>query len=140
MRNSEDERPVGYRSPPAHTRFKAGQSGNPNGRPKKAKTLKAELIDELAEFTNVSEDGQNLRISKARAIAKTIVRAAAAGNMRATTALLSLFARDQIDSEQPEEATSEERALIDEFLDREVRRRAAESSSEQSKKHEQKGE
>lgn len=29
---------VGYGKPPVHTRFKEGQSGNPNGRPKKARS------------------------------------------------------------------------------------------------------
>jgi len=28
---------IGYRKPPAHTRFKAGQSGNPAGRPRGAR-------------------------------------------------------------------------------------------------------
>ena len=53
------------------------------------------------------------------------MRAAVDGNMRATTALLSLFARDPLDADQTDEITPEERAVLDEYLDREVRRRAA---------------
>lgn len=137
MSNTENETPVGYASPPVHTRFRRGQSGNPSGRPKKAKTLKAELIDELAELTNVSDGGHNQKVTKARAIAKSIVRSAAGGNLRATTALLSLFARDPLDTEQADE-TPEERALLDDFIDSEVRRRAADSSSNISNDPEQK--
>ena len=44
--------------------------------------------------------------------------------MRATTALTSLFARDPLHTEPNDEATPEERALVDDFVDREVRRRA----------------
>jgi hypothetical protein len=133
MSNTDDEKPIGYKSPPAWSRFRRGQSGNPSGRPKSAKTLKAELIEELEELTSISEDGQNRQVTKARAIAKSIVRAAAGGNMRATTALITLFARDPLDTEHAEEATPEERGLLDDFVDREVRRRVAESSSNNSK-------
>ena len=134
---TKDDKPVGYKCPPLSTRFKPGHSGNPSGRPKKPKSLKAELIEELAEFTNVSEDGHPLQVSKSRAIAKSLVRAAVDGNMRATTALLSLFARDPLDADQTDETTPEERAVLDEYFDREVRRRrAAESSSEPSNEEE----
>ena len=131
MKNIKDEKPVGYKSPPISTRFKAGQSGNPSGRPKKV-SLKAELIEELAEITSVSEDGHRIQVSKGRAIAKSLVRAAVDGNMRATAALLSLFARDELDADQTNEATPEERAVLDEYFNREVRRRAAACSSNKS--------
>ena len=129
MSNTKDEKPVGYKSPPASTRFKPGQSGNPSGRPKKIKSLKAELIEELEELTDVTENGQKLQITKARAIAKALVQAAAGGNLRATTTLLSLFARDPVDTQPTDETTPEDRALLDEFVDRELRRRAGETSS-----------
>ena len=137
MSATKDEKPVGYKSPPHSTRFKPGQSGNPSGRPKKAKSLKAELIEELAELMNVSEDGHPLQVSKSRALAKALVRAAVDGNMRATTALLSLFARDPFDADQTDEITPEERAVLDEYFDREVRRRAAADSTDNSNDPEQ---
>ena len=126
MSKTEDEKPVGYKSPPAWTRFKPGQSGNPSGRPKKIKSLKVELVEELEQFTDVTENGQKLQITKARAIAKALVQAAAGGNLRATTTLLSLFARDPVDTQPTDETTPEDRALLDEYVDREVRRRAGE--------------
>jgi hypothetical protein len=37
LRTGSDANPVGYRNPPAEHRFRKGQSGNPNGRPRKKK-------------------------------------------------------------------------------------------------------
>ncbi len=137
MQDTHDDKRIGYKCPPLSTRFKPGQSGNPSGRPKKVKSLKAELIEELAELMNVSEDGHPLQVSKGRAIAKSLVRAAVEGNMRATTALLSLFARDPLDADQTDETTAEERAVLDEYFDREVRRRSAATSTDNSNDPEQ---
>ena len=72
--------------------FQARPERQPSGRPKKIKSLKTEIIEELDELTSVTEEGHKRQVSKARAIAKAIVREAANGNMRATTAMMSLFA------------------------------------------------
>ncbi len=48
---------VGYGKPPQHTRFRKGQSGNPTGRPKGARNLKTELLEELQEQILVREGG-----------------------------------------------------------------------------------
>ena len=42
MSESEEEK-IGYRKPPTKTRFKPGQSGNPNGRPRGSVNLKTDL-------------------------------------------------------------------------------------------------
>lgn len=44
---------VGYRKPPESTRFQKGQSGNPNGRPKKTKGLQEALNEELQGLMKV---------------------------------------------------------------------------------------
>ena len=84
---------VGYGHPPKHSQFRPGQSGNPSGRPKRVKNLQAELLEELGELTRIREGDSQLEISKARAIAKSLVRAAVDGNMRAATLLVSFCAR-----------------------------------------------
>lgn len=60
--------------------FKPGQSGNPNGRPKKLPELDKLLADVLGE----EKDG----ITAAEAILKKLRQMAAQGNLRATEILL----------------------------------------------------
>lgn len=55
------ESPVGYKKPPRHTRFKPGQSGNPNGRPRKKVTLAESIQKELNTRITVNEGGKQRR-------------------------------------------------------------------------------
>src|SRR5262249_20499222 len=120
---------VGYKKPPRATQFKPGVSGNPTGRPKKPVNIASELLDELSELTSIRDHGRQIEITKARAIVKEIVRLAAAGDLRAATTVLS-FTRNQTDTaERSDEPTHSDLDVIDNFVDRELRRRAANSSS-----------
>jgi hypothetical protein len=123
MRENEG---VGYKRPPKATRFKAGVSGNPSGRPKKTKSLAVELNEELGEVIRVRQGGREIEITKARAVAKELVRLAIGGDLRAATIVLSFSTRshDESDIETPE-ATSDDLAVVDSFVEREIRRRAA---------------
>jgi hypothetical protein len=84
---------VGYRKPPKHTRFKPGRSGNPRGRPKGSLNLASDLSAELGEQIAVREGGRQHRISKQRALIKSLMAKALQGDVRATTAVLALYAR-----------------------------------------------
>ena len=75
---------VGYCRPPQHTRFKPGHSGNPKGRPKGTKNLKTDLMEELAERINVSEGGKPKKLSKQRALVKSLTAKAIKGDARAS--------------------------------------------------------
>src|SRR5712691_10824972 len=92
---------VGYRKPPKTTRFKAGKSGNPKGRPKGSANLATDLSAELGEQITVREGGRPRRISKQRALIKSLMAKALQGDVRATTAVLALYAR--VISESPED-------------------------------------
>lgn len=48
---SDNGHKVGYKSPPLHTRFKKGQSGNPSGKKKKSGKPFGELVKEVANET-----------------------------------------------------------------------------------------
>ena len=90
---------VGYKSPPAHTRFRPGRSGNPNGRPKRRPSFRAALLAELAE-TMPSKDRHGAE-SKLRALVKTLVNSAIAGDARAQSLLVGALAR--IDDSEDDE-------------------------------------
>lgn len=82
---------VGYGKPPLHGRFRKGQSGNPSGRPKRARNLATDLAAELSERTSVPEGNRNRRVSKQRAILKTLTARAIKGDAKATATILDLL-------------------------------------------------
>jgi Family of unknown function (DUF5681) len=50
-KNPEDDEPVGYGHPPAHSRFQKGRSGNPAGRPRsKVSTILSKVLDEPVDL------------------------------------------------------------------------------------------
>ena len=126
MTNDHDHS-VGYKRPPVATRFKPGVSGNPSGRPKEIKGLKTELLEELGEVIRISEGDSALEVSKARAIAKSLVRAAIDGNMRATIALLAFCVKNLGDAGEAQDqlATADDAEILNDYIDRELRRRAS---------------
>ena len=84
---------VGYSKPPKGTRFKKGKSGNPRGRPKGSLNLATDLTAELGEHITVREDGRPRKVSKQRALIKSLMAKALQGDVRATASLLALYAR-----------------------------------------------
>jgi hypothetical protein len=103
---------VGYRKPPKATRFKPGQSGNPQGRPKGSPNLASDLSAELGEQITVREGGQARHISKQRALIKSLMAKALQGDVRATTALLALYARVISEPPEDESGSVEEHELL----------------------------
>src|SRR5215207_5785129 len=72
---ARDDDSVGYGRPPKATRFAKGTSGNPSGRPRGSRDLRADLQDELAELISVNDEaGGPQRITKQRALVKAIVQ------------------------------------------------------------------
>jgi hypothetical protein len=92
-RASSADYEVGYGRPPKHTRFQPGRSGNPQGRPKGTKNLKTDLIEELGEKILVREGDQPRRVSKQRAIVKTLAARTLQGDARAASLLVSMMMR-----------------------------------------------
>jgi Family of unknown function (DUF5681) len=119
---------VGYGRPPRHSRFKKGQSGNPKGRLKSTKNLKTDLNEELQEMIVVREGTRTIKISKQRAIVKTMIAKTLKGDGRAATTLTNMMLRvldlanQTAVSEEP--LDSDERALLA-ALEENVRRKGA---------------
>jgi hypothetical protein len=91
---SKPERPkptrVGYRNPPAHTRFKTGQSGNPRGRPKGTLNMASVLGRTLREKVIINENGRRKTITKLEAAIKQLTDKAASGELKALQLLAAL--------------------------------------------------
>ena len=84
---------VGYRRPPRHSQFRKGGSGNPNGRPRNTKNLKTDLTEELQEKILVRESDRPVKISKQRAILKTLMAKTLKGDAPAANTLMNLILR-----------------------------------------------
>ena len=82
---------VGYRKPPAHSRFKRGKSGNPNGRPKGTLNFATTLIRTLREPVVINENGRRKQITKLEAAVKQLVNKAASGDLRALAQLIDVM-------------------------------------------------
>ena len=117
---------VGFGKPPKEHQYPKGTSGNSRGRPKGAKNLKTDLLEELGEMMNVREGGRELHISKQRALIKTQVARALNGNDRAAAKIIDVYMKvvglvdDAADADLP--LIEDERAVI-ENLEERLRRR-----------------
>jgi hypothetical protein len=88
-----DDYQVGYGKPPDRTRFKKGESGNPKGRPKGAKNLKTDLMEEMNEKVVIREGERSRKIPKQRAVVKTLVALTLKGDTRAANTLMNVLFR-----------------------------------------------
>lgn len=90
QRGEGSSKPVGYGNPPAATRFKKGQSGNPKGRRKGSLNVATVFAQTLREKVVVNENGQRRTITKLEAAIKQFVNKAASGDLRALHLLVNL--------------------------------------------------
>jgi len=108
---------VGYKRPPVNHQFKAGQSGNPKGRPKLVKAFKADLREELEELITIQEGGKSRQITKQRALIKKLLLKALGGDLGAQKALTSLIALHLDDAESELESLSaEDQQLLEKYI------------------------
>lgn len=90
MSEKDQNYDVGYGKPPKSGQFKKGQSGNPKGRPKGAKGVKASLKRELTSPITVRERGREIKLSKAEVLAKGLMGDALKGDAKARMEILRL--------------------------------------------------
>ena len=83
---------VGYGRPPLHARFKPGQSGNPKGRPRRRPDLLAEIMAELMQLVTITANGRRERVTKLRALVRSIYVDALKGDRHARELMLKHMA------------------------------------------------
>jgi hypothetical protein len=107
-----DDGGSGYGDPPKRTQFPKGVSGNPRGRPRGSRGLKADLKAVLHEHVTHPETGQRKR--RRELIVRALAARALKGNVAAAEKILALeiqaFGFEEV--QQVEAALSENDALI----------------------------
>ena len=137
MSGSEDDYEVGYGKPPKKSRFKPGRSGNPQGRPKEIRSIGTELMAELRQKVTIRENGVERKITKAAALAKSVVARALKGDKRAFGELVKLLPQEfkvPTDStplgDEPLSASDVE--ILEKFVARRLQQKQATASAPQS--------
>jgi hypothetical protein len=109
---------VGYGKPPSATRFKAGKSGNPRGRPKGSANkmkrpalnevrMKSILLEEAYRTIKVNEGAGQISVPMAQAVIRSLAVNAVKGNQRAQRLFTELLFTTE----------RENKRLHDEWLD-----------------------
>ena len=119
--SDKDDYEVGYGRPPKQTRFKPGVCANPKGRGRGTKNLKTDLQEELSERITIGEGDRRIRLSKQRAMVKSMVARAIKGEQRAADRcfelLLKLFGTGQ-EASLLSQLSAEDEAILTEFIAR----------------------
>ena len=105
---------VGYGKPPRNTRFQAGQSGNPRGRPKGSCPINTLVSRELDQLVTVRENGQSRRIRKRELMIKQLVKKAAEGDFKAFGLILRMDVESQGRDDPTTSASLEDTAFTSE--------------------------
>ena len=132
---------VGYCKPPKGTQFKKGQSGNPRGRPDGTKNLKTDLAEELSERIMLSEGGKPKRLSKQRALVKSLMANAIKGDASAMRTLLNLMLKvlDVAENNEAEVPLSEDESAILANFEKRILEQAQEQAIDELRRKKTKG-
>ncbi len=113
--NTSDKPPyeVGRGRPPVHSQFKAGQSGNPSGRPKRRRSFKCDLIAALDALTT----GANGETTKQQKFADNLIDDALARDPLAIKILVQVAREldDGDDGNHHDQLSPQEQKLVEDF-------------------------
>ncbi len=117
--DERDTHSVGYGRPPKTSQFKPGQSGNPKGRPKGAKSLDGHLDNLLQQRVKIKDHAGERHISKLEAVAMRLVETALGGDLKAMQFLLTREAKRPVasGSEDSSALSPSEQQLLQEVLE-----------------------
>ena len=123
----------------ANGQFGTGNRTNPNGRPRKGRSMYDEVARELQAKVTITENGQRKRVTKLAANAKQIANQGASGEIRAAKMAVDFALRAEKERDAPIEAaplSQNDRAIVERFIARlkltERHRPQAESSDREA--------
>ena len=126
--SSEGADKIGYKRPPRHSRFRAGQSGNPRGRQKGVRNLGSDVKRTLEVPVRLSEQGKARQVSTQEAMLLRLREKALKGDARSLdrlVALAQIFNNDAVAESLGEKAVAaEDQAILDAYA-AEIRSRPA---------------
>jgi hypothetical protein len=114
---------IGYGKPPLHSRFKAGKSANPKGRPKRHQNLRTVIEEALDKLIEIREGDRTRSLTKREAMVLTMLNKSLKGDAKAQTTWITLLRSVGLTAELPEPTNSEpvtahDEDIIAEFLSR----------------------
>lgn len=93
----EKDYEVGYGRPPKKTRWAKGQSGNPSGRRKGTRSIKAIIAAQLDEKVAVKQGGRVMMLTAREVLVKSWMNQASKGNAPISKLVLGLMRRHGLD-------------------------------------------
>ena len=89
-RAAATDEPVGYRSPPKHSRFKPGKSGNPSGRPKGKASFNDIVERSVMTLVEVNIGGRRRKLPAIEAILLRALQKAMQGDLQSAKLVMEL--------------------------------------------------
>ena len=128
--SSEDDFKVGYKSPPQHSRFQPGSSGNPGGKQKAVRNLGSDVKRTLEVPVRLNEQGKARRVSTQEAALLRLREMALKGDARSLDRLLAQIFNNcaAIESLGDKTVAAEDQAILDAYA-AEVLSRAVSASA-----------
>ena len=123
---------VGYGKPPVSTRFRKGQSGNTSGRPPRSRSVGAILAEILGRKVTIRDGAGPRQVTVQEAMLLKFAENALKGDARAVNTILGLAERyrdDPARTIEPAELSSDDQALINDYLARHAGSKPEGSSS-----------
>jgi len=111
---ADDEESVGYKRPPVHSRFQKGQSGNPQGRPKRVPDFLEDAAAILSAPVTGRVNGKQVTLPAPQAMFRSQCRKALKGDNAALRRVIDLMLTLEPEAKQKaEQAVDMKKAVED---------------------------
>ena len=113
---------VGYGKPPIHTRFRKGESGNPKGKKKGQKSLKAVVEKVFQEKVSIRTARGTRKVTKLDALVQKLMNDALTGDAKAVVHIVRLAKEAGLTQEAAaieaasQELTEEDRLIMERYM------------------------